>query len=100
MREYANRIQNIYCDKCEDEECLECNAIGIAQNIENEIRVNERTQMLMPYDVEDIDELIANVRAKVIDEFAEAMIKLSNKRRMHDIYADDIKEIAERIKEG
>lgn len=33
-------------------------------------RADERAEMLMPYDVESIDDLIENVRAKVLDEFA------------------------------
>lgn len=34
-----------------------------------------RADVLMPYDVESVDELIVNVRNKAIDEFAESIRK-------------------------
>lgn len=40
----------------------------IPQETVNEIRTDERARMLEPYDVESIEELIQNVRAKAIEE--------------------------------
>lgn len=45
-----------------------CETYSGTTEIEKRIRADERTEMLMPYDAESIDELIENVRAKVLDE--------------------------------
>lgn len=41
-----------------------------------EIRADERTRMLSTYDVESIEELIQNVRAKAIEEMAQIIRKI------------------------
>lgn len=40
----------------------------LAEDIYQQGRADERAKMLMPYDVESIDELIENVRAKMLEE--------------------------------
>lgn len=72
MDKPINRIHNIYCATCEDEECLDCNAIGIAKNIENEIRADERAKIIKTIiesanhlGYEDIEDLIAYAQEKL-----------------------------------
>lgn len=58
---------------------------------EKRIRADERAKILMPYDVESIDDLIENVRAKVLDEVLKVV--------EWDGYTLDIKRRIERLKE-
>lgn len=54
-----------------DIELVEVNQQWLNEHDE-QIRADERAEMLMPYDVESIDELIENVRANAFDEVEEA----------------------------
>lgn len=53
--------------------------LGLTKESEYEkrIRADERAKVLMPYDVESIEELIENVRAKAIDECIDTLYEVT-----------------------
>lgn len=67
-----------------------------------EIRADERAKMLSPYDVESIEELIQNVRAKAIEEFARRLNLKFVELPLDDLIVldilKDINRVAEQMK--
>lgn len=65
-------------------------------------RVDERAEMLMPYDVESIDDLIKNVRNKTLDEVRNALFEKADYMETEEGFYGKVvteKEIEEVIKE-
>lgn len=62
------------------------------ENIKIKSRTEQKIRMLEPYDVESIEELIQNVRAKTIEEFAQNLkLKTHMENRLIDILAEQMK---------